>query len=245
MSFRTMDGVEVYDKHDVDLIKDSIDATTSQHTTDIQQLNQSKADKTYAQETRQLATDAKNEIGMDDRHGLKGRVGALEDTSRETTRRVQNLENHSATVEQLNQGLNTKADKTYAEQTRQIANNNHSDIVTLQDRADNIEETKADKSEIPALVSTAIDSMINGKLASIESDVNHIVDNAIDDELEDYDNAATTSQKTASAINDALTNYDDKAGVDQKINDAIEAAVATRPVAMTADEVTSLIDQYF
>ena len=112
-------------------------------------------------------------------------------------------------------------------------------------RLSNLESNKADKSEVAGMVSSAIDGIINTKVASITSDINHIIDNtvddAVDDALEDYDTAAQTTQKTANAIDTALQNYDDSNTVDQKIT----AAVATRPAAMTAPEATALINQYF
>ena len=82
------------------------------------------------------------------------------------------------------------------------------------------ENDKLNVSDLPQAVSNILDSIINSKLALIESDINHIVDNAIDDELEDYDN---------------------KAAVDQKIT----TAVATRPTAMPTAEATAIVDRYF
>lgn len=215
MSFKTMDGVEVYDKHDIDLIKDSINVATSQHSTDINQLKNktnslenSKANTTQVQELANELTAAKQSL-----------IGAENNIS-EHSNRLTELENNSATVEQLNQGLNDKASKAYAEQTRQATNNNRNAITELENRVTTTENDKLNTSDLPQAVSDAVDSIINSKLALIESDINHIVDNAIDDELEDYDN---------------------KAAVDQKIT----AAVATRPVAMTTAEATAIVDQYF
>lgn len=112
-------------------------------------------------------------------------------------------------------------------------------------RLSNLEDTKADKSEIQQVVSSAIDAIINTKVASITSDINHVVDNAIDDALEDYDTPAQTTQKTANAIDTALQDYDNSNTVDQKIATAVDTAVATRPAAMTTAEATALINQYF
>ena len=159
MSFKTMDGVEVYDKRDIDLIKDSIDTTTSQHSTDINQ--------------------------------LKNKANSLENS---------------------------------AEQTRQAVNNNHNAITELENRVTATENDKLNASDLPQAVSDAVDIIINSKLALIESDINHIVDNAIDDELEDYDN---------------------KAAVDQKITTAIATAIDTRPTAMSTAEATVIVDRYF
>lgn len=223
MSFKTMDGVEVYDKHDIDLIKDSIDTTTSQHSTDITQLKNkanslenSKANTTQVQElaneltvTKQLLTSAESNIS-------------------EHSNRLTELENNSATVEQLNQGLNDKASKAYAEQTRQAANNNRNAITELENRVTATENDKLNASDLPQAVSDAVDSIINSKLALVESDINHIVDNAID-----------------SAIGNEFEDYDNKAAVDQKITTAIATAVATRPTAMSTAEATAIVDRYF
>lgn len=307
MSFKMMNGVEVYDKQDVDGIVETINTTSAQHTTDIQQLNQNKAEKTYAQETRQIANDAKNAIGDDDQHGLRGRIKAVENAigSNNNTSSIEGrldyLETHSVTVEDLSQQLTGKADKNYTQQTRQIANNNSSSISALENRTTalennkantsalnntndrvtalenstasasdlsdtndrvtalennkanasdlsdtnsrvtTLENNKANKSEIPSMVSSAIDNVINTKVAEITSDINHIVDNAIDDALEDYDTPAQTTQKTATAINTALQSYDDSNAVNSKI----DAAVATRPVAMSTAEATAIVNQYF
>lgn len=218
MSFKTMDGVEVYDKHDVDLIKDSIDATTSQHTTDITQLKTKANSLENSKASTAQMQDATSRLTA-----VEQRLTGDENNISEHSSRITALENNSATVEQMNQGLNAKADKTYAEQTRQTANNNHADITTLQNRATALESGKADKTEIPVLVSSAVDGMINNKLATIESDINHIVDNAIDDELEDYDDSNTVDQKIATAIDN----------------------IPAGPVAMTTAEATAMIEQYF
>lgn len=219
MSFKTMDGVEVYDKHDIDLIKDSIDTTTSQHSTDINQLKNktnslenSKANTTQVQELANELTVTKQSL-----------ISAESNIS-EHSNRLTELENNYATVEQLNKGLNDKASKAYAEQIRQATNNNRNAITELESRVTATENDKLNTSDLPQAVSDAVDSIINSKLALIESDINHIVDNAIDDELEYYDN---------------------KAAVDQKITTAIATAVATRPVAMSTAEATATVDRYF
>lgn len=219
MSFKTMDGVEVYDKHDIDLIKDSIDTTTSQHSTDINQLKNktnslenSKANTTQVQE---LA----NELTV-----TKQSLTSAESNINEHSNRLTELENNSATIEQLNKGLNDKASKAYAEQTRQATNNNRNAITELENRVTATENDKLNTSDLPQAVSDAVDSIINSKLALIESDINHIVDNAIDN-----------------AIDNELEDYDNKAAVDQKIT----TAVATRPTAMSTAEATAIVDRYF
>ena len=215
MSFKTMDGVEVYDKRDIDLIKDSIDTTTSQHSTDINQLKNkanslenSKANVTQVQELANELTATKQSLT------------SAESNISEHSNRLTELENNSATIEQLNRGLNDKASKAYAEQTRQATNNNRNAITELESRVTATENDKLNVSDLPQAVNEVLDSIINSKLALIESDINHIVDNAIDDELEDYDN---------------------KAAVDQKIT----TAIATRPVAMSTAEATATVDCYF
>ena len=201
MSFKMMDGVEVYTKAEVDAIKESINGASAQSTSDIQQLQQNKADKTYAQETRQIANEAKNAIGDDDRHGLKGRVKAVEDAIGDNNitgsikGRIDHLETHSVTVEEVSQQLTNKADKSYAQQTRQTANNNSSAISALKNRTTALENGKADKSEIPGMVSSAIDSVINTKVAGITSDINHIVDTEIESELSSHE--MSTAEATA------------------------------------------------
>lgn len=216
--FKTMDGVEVYDKHDVDLIKDSIDATTSQHTTDITQLKTKANSLENSKANTSQVQDLSNSLTADEQ-----RLTGAENNISDHSARITALENNSVNVTEFNQAMNNKADKPYAEQTRQIANNNHADITALQNRATALESDKADKTEIPALVNSAVDGMINNKLATIESDINHIVDNAIDDELEDYDDSNTVDQKIATAIDN----------------------IPAGPVAMTTAEATAMINNYF
>lgn len=213
--FKTMDGVEVYDKHDVDLIKDSIDVTTSQHTTDITQLKTKANSLENSKANTSQVQDLSNSLAADEQ-----RLTGAENNISGHSARITALENDTVKVTPFNQAMNNKADKPYAEQTRQIANNNHADITALQNRATALESDKADKTEIPALVNSAVDGMINNKLATIESDINHIVDNAIDDELEDYDDSNTVDQKIATAV-------------------------ATRPAAMTTAEATAMVNNYF
>lgn len=216
--FKTMDGVEVYDKHDVDLIKDSIDVTTSQHTTDITQLKTKANSLENSKANTSQVQDLSNSLAADEQ-----RLTGAENNISGHSARITALENNSVDVTEFNQAMNNKADKTYAEQTRQTANNNHADITALQNRATALESDKADKTEIPALVNSAVDGMINNKLATIESDINHIVDNAIDDELEDYDDSNTVDQKIATAIDN----------------------IPAGPTAMTTAEATAMINNYF
>jgi DNA repair exonuclease SbcCD ATPase subunit len=255
MSFKMMNGVEVYDKSEVDAIKENIQETTEQHTSDITQLKTKTNSLENSKASTSQVRDLENSLRADEQ-----RLTGAENNINEHSNRITALENNSATVEQMNQGLNAKAEKTYAQQTRQIANNNSSAISALEngkvntsdldntntrvtalenratalengkaDKSDlndtnthvtTLENGKADKSEIPEMVNSVIDNVINTKVAGITSDINHIVDNAIDDTLEDYDDSNT---------------------VDSKIN----AAVATRPVAMTTSEAVAIVNQYF
>ena len=232
MSFKIMNGVEVYDKSEVDAIKENIQETTAQHTSDITQLKT----KTNSLENNKASTaqvrDLENSLHADEQ-----RLTGAENNINEHGNRITALENNSATVEQMNQGLNAKADKTYAQQTRQIANNNSSAISALDGRTTvlesgkastsdlsdtnarvtALENNKASKSEIPDMVSSAIDNVINTKVAGITSDINHIVDNAVDDALEDYDDSNTVDNKISAAV----------------------------PVAMTTSEATAIVNQYF
>lgn len=185
MSFKTMDGVEVYDKHEVDTIITPIQQAATGAKQTAESIDSRKLDK----------SDATHEFAAD-----RARLSALE-------------------------------------------------------------EGKANKSEISSLVAETIDSAINSKLATLESDLNHIVDNIVDDELEDYDTSsqvtskinaalqdydtpAQTTQKTANAIDTALQSYDDSNTVDQKIATAINN-IPAGPTAMTTAEATAMINNYF
>ena len=196
MSFKTMNGVEVYDKRDIDLIKDSIDTTTSQHSTDINQ--------------------------------LKNKTNSLENSKANATQ-VQELANELTVTKQSL----TSAESNISEHSNRLTE--------LESRVTATENDKLNASDLPQAVSDAVDIIINSKLALIESDINHIVDNAIDDELEDYDNKAAVDQKITTAIDDELKDYDNKAAVDQKIT----TAIATRPTAMSTAEATAIVDRYF
>ena len=157
--FKTMDGVSVYDKQDVDSITNAISADVSQNTSDITNL----------------------------------KTG------------VQTLQSDKADKSELN----AKADTT--------------DLTETKARVSNLENNKVDKSEVSSLVHSAIDNVITAKVNAITSDINHIVDNAVDDALENYDNSNT---------------------VDSKINAAI-ANIPSGPAVMTTSEATAIIDSYF
>lgn len=156
--FKTMDGVSVYDKQDVDGITDAINTDVSQNTSDITNL----------------------------------KTG------------VHNLQEQAVSKSELNAKANT------------------ADLTETNTRVSNLENNKADKSEVSSLVQNTIDSVITAKINTIASDINHVVDNAVDD---------------------ALENYDDSNTVDSKINTAI-ANIPAGPTAMTTAEATALINQY-
>ena len=122
MSFKTMDGVEVYDKRETDALLEaketrlaSAEGNITNMQTAIQSLDNSKATKASVQ-------DLENVIGATDTAGLKGRIKAVEESNGGLSSRVQTLENETITVNEINTALNMKADKSYAEQTRGIAN---------------------------------------------------------------------------------------------------------------------------
>ena len=170
--FKTMDGVSVYDKQDVDGITDVINASVSQNTSDIANL----------------------------------KTG------------VHNLQEQSV------------------------------DFTEISTRVTTLESNKADKSEVSSLVQDSIDNVITAKVNTIASDINHIVDNAVDDALEDYDDSNAVDTKINNAINNIpatdLSSYDTSAQVTQKINTAI-ANIPSGPTAMTTSEATAIIDNYF
>lgn len=147
--FKTMDGVSVYDKQDVDTLVQPIEAN---------------------------ATEAK---------------------------------------ELANNVMSRKLDKSEA------------NIAFSEDRARlaALETEKATKAELQTLVSEAINAAIQTKLNAIMSDINHIVDNAIDDELENYDNKSDVTSKITNAIQTALQSYDTAELAASKVTNAIQTAL--------------------
>jgi len=218
MSFKIMNGVEVYDKSEVDGIVGSVNTTAAQHTSDITQLKTKTNSLENSKANTSQVQELSNNLAADER-----RLTGAESNISEHSQRITALENNSATVEQMNQGLNEKADKSYAQQTRQTANNNHSAITELENRVSNVEDSKLNASDLPSAVNSAVDSIINDKLALIESDINHVVDNAVDDALEDYDDSNTVDQKIATAIDN----------------------ISAGPTAMTTSEATAIVNNYF
>lgn len=218
MSFKMMNGVEVYDKSEVDGIVESVNSTAAQHTSDITQLKTKTNSLENSKANTSQVQDLANSLAADER-----RLTGAESNISEHSQRITALENDSVTTTQFNQAMNEKADKSYAQQTRQTANNNHSAITELENRVSNVENNKVNTSDLPQAVNDAVDSIINNKLSLIESDINHIVDNAVDDALEDYADSNTVDQKIATAIDN----------------------IPTGPVAMTTSEATALVNQYF
>lgn len=169
--YRTMDGVEVYDKHDVDAI-----------VTPIQQAAASAKQTAESIDSRKFNTsDATREFAAD-------------------RDRLSTLEEGKANKSEVSSELS--ADRT---------------------RLTDLENSKVNKSELTSLVNSAVDSLINSKMASVESDINHIVNNAVDQELANYDNSNTVDNKIAAAIDNIPAN----------------------PAAMTPAEATALINSYF
>lgn len=179
MSFKTMDGVTVYDKQDVDNLLEPV----AQNATDAKQaataLGNSKADR----------SEMNLEFSAD-----RQRLTALE---------------------------NGKAD--------------NADVAADRQRLTALENGKADKTEVPTMVANTVNDIITTKVQAITSDINHIVDNAIDDELEDYDDSH--------AVDDKITTAVDGLASEQYVNQAI-AAIPNPGVASTAD-VTAIVNQYF
>lgn len=218
MSFKIMNGVEVYDKSEVDAIKENIQETTGQHTSDITQLKTKTNSLENSKANTSQVQELSNNLAADER-----RLTGAESNISEHSQRITALENNSVTTTQFNQAMNEKADKSYAQQTRQTANNNHSAITELENRVSNVEDTKLNTSDLPSAVNSVVDSIINDKLSLIESDINHIVDNAVDDALEDYDDSNTVNQKIATAIDN----------------------IPAGPTAMTTSEATAIVNNYF
>lgn len=170
--FKTMDGVSVYDKQDVDGIADAINADVSQNTSDITNLKTgvnalqtSKADKSE----------------------LNAKADATDLT--ETNTRVSNLENNKAASTDLSDTNNRVAALENSRATNTALSETNTRVTAL-------ESGKANKSEVESLVQDAV----NAKVNTITSDINHIVDNAVDDAMEDYDTSTQVTQKINTAI---------------------------------------------
>lgn len=125
--FRTMDGVEVYDKHDVDGITEPIQQNAAVARQTAERLETSKLDKSEA--NREFAEDRA---------------------------RLDTLESDKATKTEMNS--NFAEDRT---------------------RLDALETSKASKTEIPEIVNDTVNGIINNKLALIENDIVHIVQNEV------------------------------------------------------------------
>lgn len=176
MSFKTMDGEEVY---------------TAQ---DVEQILGKQTDPEYGNTIRGKLDTIIQEIGDDSiSTSIKGKVYTL-DALQHTVDQdiIPALSNHANTIR-----------------------TNASNIEALQ-------TSKVSKAELPSLVHSNVNDIIQAKLQLIESDINHIVDNAIDDELEHYD----TSLQTTNKINNAINNI-------------------PSPTVATALEVQTIVNQYF
>lgn len=200
MSFKTMDGVEVYDKRETDALLEaketrlaSAEGNITNMQTAIQSLDNSKATKASVQ-------DLENVIGATDTAGLKGRIKAVEESNGGLNSRVQTLENETITVNEINTALNMKADKSYAEQTRGIANGAAEAAAGLATRTLALENNKINRSDLATEVSNQVDDIITTKLQVVESDINHIVETKVADAVSGIPNPGVASTADVTAI---------------------------------------------
>ena len=200
MSFKTMDGVEVYDKRETDALLEaketrlaSAEGNITNMQTAIQSLDNSKATKASVQ-------DLENVIGATDTAGLKGRIKAVEESNGGLSSRVQTLENETVTVNEINTALNMKADKSYAEQTRGIANGAAEAAASLATRTLALENNKINRSDLATEVSNQVDDIITTKLQVVESDINHIVETKVADAVSGIPNPGVASTADVTAI---------------------------------------------
>lgn len=200
MSFKTMDGVEVYDKRDTDALLEaketrlaSAEDNITNMQTAIQSLENSKATKASVQ-------DLENTIGATDTTGLKGRIKSVEESNSSLNGRVQDLENETVTVNEINSALNMKADKSYAEQTRGIANGAAEAAAALAARTLALENNKINRSDLATEVSDQVSTIITTKLQAVESDINHIVETKVADAVSGIPNPGVASTAEVTAI---------------------------------------------
>lgn len=200
MSFKTMDGVEVYDKRDTDALLEaketrlaSAEDNITNMQTAIQSLENSKATKASVQ-------DLENTIGATDTTGLKGRIKSVEESNSSLSSRVQTLENETVTVNEINSALNMKADKSYAEQTRGIANGAAEAAAALAARTLALENNKINRSDLATEVSDQVSTIITTKLQAVESDINHIVETKVADAVSGIPNPGVASTAEVTAI---------------------------------------------
>lgn len=222
MSFKTMDGVEVYDKNDTDAlletergrIRSAEDSITNLQTM-TQGINNTKASNARVQ-------DLENVVGATENTGLRGQVKSVTESNAGIESRVTALENNTVTVTEINTALNQKADKSYAEQTRGIANGAAEAAAGLATRVSAVENNAVNRSELASEVSNQVDTIITTKLQAITSDINHIVDTEIASELNNYDDSNTVDQKIATAV-----------------------ATIPNPGVATSADVNAIVNQYF
>lgn len=200
MSFKTMDGVEVYDKRETDALLEaketrlaSAEGNITNMQTAIQSLDNSKATKASVQ-------DLENVIGATDTAGLKGRIKAVEESNGGLSSRVQTLENETITVNEINTALNMKADKSYAEQTRGIANGAAEAAAGLATRTLALENNKINRFDLATEVSNQVNDIITTKLQVVESDINHIVETKVADAVSGIPNPGVASTADVTAI---------------------------------------------
>lgn len=173
-TFKTMDGVDVYTKDGVD-VKLSTKANTSDVETELNKKANAVNVYTKAEVNSKLAEKAN-----------ASNVYTKSEVNSRLAEKVSTTEMNTALAEKANQSaVNnsfTNVDNNFANVNAALAQKaNASDVYT--------------KSELPEAVSDAVDGIINAKLALITSDINHIVDNAVEDTLDDL--VMTTTEATA------------------------------------------------
>lgn len=127
-------------------------------------------------------------IAVYDKSDIDASLGIKEAGKGTAFERIAALEANAVTQEMLNQ----KADKSYAEATRQMTADNTADINILKN-------DMVTKSELAQDVSDIVDDIIDSKIALIVSDINTIVANAIGVALQNYDTSAVVDNKIAAA----------------------------------------------
>ena len=149
--FRTMDGVEVYDKHDVDGITEPIQQNAVVARQTAERLETSKLDKSEAN-----SKFAEDRARLDTLESDKATKTEMNSNFAEDRARLDTLESDKATKTEMNS--NFAEDRT---------------------RLDALETSKASRTEIPEIVNDTVNGIINSKLALIENDIVHIVQNEV------------------------------------------------------------------
>lgn len=187
--------------------------------------------------------DIDEKIGTDDSSGLRARIKSTEND-------VTNLKTSKASAQELNNlatrthDLETTMGNNDTSGIRNRIRQNENNISTLSTNkadksyVDTELRKKANASEIPNLVNSAIDSAINAKIAAVD------IPGQVTSELTAKFNEADIPGKVTEAVGNQFQNYDDSNTVDSKISTAIGNLPAA-PTAMTTTEATALINTYF